>query len=137
MSKKEFDKIRKMDCRVFLIYLKPHKKFHFMVTKSSQELFHRISPHGSISPSMVDAAANDQFYIRVHTLLEKMFFFSFGFRSNAEKVSKMLLQAQNMTCSWKKNFFFQIKNIFDSKKRTSLAPFRYWTWMCSFFVFFV
>jgi hypothetical protein len=27
----------------------------------------------------------------------------------------------------KKAHFFQIKNIFDSKKRTSLAPLRYWT----------
>jgi hypothetical protein len=27
----------------------------------------------------------------------------------------------------KEHFFFQIKNIFDSKKGTSLAPLRYWT----------
>jgi hypothetical protein len=32
----------------------------------------------------------------------------------------------------KKEHFFQIKNIFDSKKRISLW---YWTWICSFFVF--
>jgi hypothetical protein len=35
-----------------------------------------------------------------HTLLEKVFFFSFGFRSSTEKVSKMLaFQAQIMICS--------------------------------------
>jgi hypothetical protein len=37
--------------------------------------------------------------------------------------------------SWfvlEKRTFFQIKNIFDSKKRTSLAPLLYRTWICSF-----
>jgi hypothetical protein len=64
-----------------------------------------------------------------------VFFFSFEFRSSTEKLSKMLLfQAQIMICSWKKNIF-QIKNIFDFKKRKFLASLRYWTWICSFFVF--
>jgi hypothetical protein len=50
-----------------------------------------------------------------YTLLEKVFFFSFGFRSGTEKVSKILLfQAQIMICSWK-------KNIFDSKKKNILS----------------
>jgi hypothetical protein len=67
-----------------------------------------------------------------HTLLEKVFFLSFGFRSSTEKVSKMLLfQAQIMICSWKKNIFFSNKEHFWFQK-TSLAPLRYWTSVCFF-----
>jgi hypothetical protein len=51
------------------------------------------------------------------TLLEKGFFFSFGFRSSTEKVSTMLLfQAQTMIYSWKKNIFIKYRTFFIPKK---------------------
>jgi hypothetical protein len=73
------------------------------------------------SKARAPSASTDISFNTSYNLLH--FFFSFGFRSSTEKVSKTLLfQAQIMICSWKKNIFFQIKNIFDSKKTTSLAP---------------
>jgi hypothetical protein len=57
-----------------------------------------------------------------HTLLENVFFLSFGFKSSTEKVSKRLFfQAQIMICSWiltffsnKEHFWFQKKNNFST-----------------------
>jgi hypothetical protein len=70
------------------------------------------------------------------TLSEKVFLFSFGFRSITEKVS-----VKNVTFSRTNHDFFQKKEYFFSNNEhfrlhimTSLAPLWYWTWIGSFFV---
>jgi hypothetical protein len=44
-----------------------------------------------------------------------------------KSVKNVTFLSTNHDLFLKKVHFFQIKNIFDSKKRTSLAPIRYWT----------
>jgi hypothetical protein len=51
----------------------------------------------------------------------KVFFFSFGYRKSVKNVN---FSSPNHDCFLKKEKKIQIKNIFDSKKRTSLAPLR-------------
>jgi hypothetical protein len=52
-----------------------------------------------------------------------------------KSVKNVSILSTNHDLFLKKEHFFQIRYIFDSKKRTSLASLRYWTWICSFFVF--
>jgi hypothetical protein len=52
-----------------------------------------------------------------------------------KSVKNVTFSSTNHDLVLKKEHFFQIKKIFDLKKRTFLAALWYSTWICSFFVF--
>jgi dihydroorotase-like cyclic amidohydrolase len=66
-------------------------------------------------------------HLNVHILRKSVLFFvriQVQYRKSGKNVT---FSSTNHDLFLKKEHFFQIKNIFDSKKRTSLAPLRYWT----------
>jgi hypothetical protein len=72
---------------------------------------------------------NKQYLVRkiFFTLLEKVFFFRSPSGPVPKKCPKCYFFTHKLWFVAEKEHFLQIKNIFDSNKRTSLAPLRYWT----------
>jgi hypothetical protein len=70
----------------------------------------------------------DSIRAMLSTLLEKVFsFFCSDSGPVPKRVKNITFSSTNPDLFLKKEHFFQINNIFDSKKRTTLAPLRYWT----------